>query len=393
MEKLQIRLFGELSFTWQDRSISDRDNRSRKVWHLMAYLLCRRDRIVTSRELIEQLWGEDTASDNPENALKVTLHRARQLLDRLWDGAGHALIRRKGTGYVWNREVETEIDTERFEALCASEEPAAKLQALSLYRGDFLGNAVTGPWSIPLATHYHNLYVATLEKLIPDLAAQGEQNKIITLCRSAVPLEPYNETICCHLMEALMATKAHKEAAEVYETLRGRLFHDFGISPGEKARSLYRRASNNPQDQFLPMETVLEHLLEQDSAAGALECEFNCFKVLCHAEARAMLRSGNATHVALLSVSGAGEKILSKRSIECAMEHLNQEIRTNLRRGDAYSQCSGSQFVVMLPRANYENSCVVCRRVINAFYRRHPHSPAQIHYMVRPLNPVDPDFR
>ena len=42
----------------------------------------------------------------------------------------------------------------------------------------------------------------------------------------------------------------------------------------------------------------------------------------------------------------------------------------------------------MLPRANYENSCMVCRRCVAAFSRSHPHVTAKIHFMVQPLTPT-----
>lgn len=41
----------------------------------------------------------------------------------------------------------------------------------------------------------------------------------------------------------------------------------------------------------------------------------------------------------------------------------------------------------MLPRANYENSCMVADRLMNAFYRRYPHSPARLRCVVQPLEP------
>lgn len=68
-----------------------------------------------------------------------------------------------------------------------------------------------------------------------------------------------------------------------------------------------------------------------------------------------------------------------------AMEQLGEEIRTGLRLGDSFSRCSLSQYIVLLPHANYENSCMACRRVIGAFSRKHPHSPAVIHFIVQPL--------
>jgi len=118
-----------------------------------------------------------------------------------------------------------------------------------------------------------------------------------------------------------------------------------------------------------------------------MQCDYDYFKVLCFAESRAMERSGNATHIALLSLSSGTGKPLTKRSMDRIMDQLGQQLRGNLRRGDTISRCSVSQYIIMLPKANYENSCMVCRRVTTAFYKAHPHVTAKINYMVQPLTP------
>ena len=69
------------------------------------------------------------------------------------------------------------------------------------------------------------------------------------------------------------------------------------------------------------------------------------------------------------------------------MENLQELLRRSLRRGDVISRCSASQYVVMLPMANYENSCMVCERIERAFFRRYPHTPARLDYAVQPLEP------
>ena len=69
------------------------------------------------------------------------------------------------------------------------------------------------------------------------------------------------------------------------------------------------------------------------------------------------------------------------------MENLREVITSNLRQGDVFTCCSASQFILMLPQANYENSCMVCRRCLAAFRRSHPHVTARIHYLVQPLTP------
>jgi hypothetical protein len=119
-----------------------------------------------------------------------------------------------------------------------------------------------------------------------------------------------------------------------------------------------------------------------------MECDYDHFKVLCYAECRALERSGNATHIALLRIDSSTDKPLTKRSQTRIMEQVGDALRLNLRRGDTISRCSVSQYILMLPKANYEDSCMVCRRVIAAFNKAHPHVAAKIRFMVQPLTPI-----
>jgi GGDEF domain-containing protein len=100
-----------------------------------------------------------------------------------------------------------------------------------------------------------------------------------------------------------------------------------------------------------------------------------------------MSRNGITAHIALFSIVDKSGGDMPKNLLQRSMENLEFQIRTNLRRGDAATRCSMSQYILMLPQANYENSCKVCERVIRAFYRKYPHSHADIQYTVHPLDP------
>ena len=389
MNNLHIHMLGEFSLSAGESKIADSSNRSKKVWLLLAFLICNRSRIISGKELVDLLWGDDPSSSNPENALKITFHRARALLDTLWENAGHQLIVHRDGGYVWNSEVPCTLDTEEFDRLCqtsAADEDtllSAYLSALELYHGEFLNKLSTESWIVPMTAYYHNLYIQTVLQTVPVLMSRGEFQQAADLCRAAIPVEPYHEGLYQLLMQALAALNDQSGAAAAYEELSSRLFTDFGIKPSEETRTVYRAATRSLSEQVLPMETVMEHLQEPNAREGALECDYHDFKILCHAETRSMLRSGKATHIALFSVSG--RKPLSTRSLNCAMDNLGTQIRVNLRRGDTFSRCSASQYILMLPQANYENSCMVCRRILAAFSRKFPHSPASLHFIVQPL--------
>lgn len=386
-------MLGTFTLRAGDAVVSDAGNRSKKVWTLLAYLICNRDRSIPQSKLISLLWGDDSDSDNPENALRITLHRLRALLDGLWPGAGRELIVRRDGGYCWAGSNYMVLDCDRFETLCQQNMPDEEqrlqnlLDALALYQGEFLPRQSSEMWVVPISAHFHNLFLQATLEAAQLLSARDRHAEAVDICRAAVAAEPYHEPLHQLLMQELGLSGDSKGAGAVYEALSKRLFDDFGIRPNEQTREIYRIAAHSPEDRTLPMEEVLQHIQEPEGNAGAMQCDYDYFKVLCYAESRAMERNGNATHIALLSISSNTDRPLSKRSLDRIMEQLGAGLRGNLRRGDTISRCSTSQYIIMLPKANYENSCMVCRRVITAFHRNHPHVAAKINFMVQPLTP------
>lgn len=393
MDFLKVRMLGEFSLCFGDRIISDAGNRSKKVWNLLAYLIYNRERSISQQKLIDLLWGEDAASTNPENAMRITLYRVRTMLDQLWDGAGRELIIRREGGYGWNSAIEMELDCDRFLRLVQSsagdEERRLQdmLDGLKLYQGAFLSRQASEMWVIPVSTHYQAQYLAATLEAAGLLSIRGRHEEAAQICRNATATEPYHEPLYQHLMQALAAMGDVRGAVAVYERLNKRLVDDFGIQPSEETRTVYRNATQAPKDRPMPVEEVLEDLHEPDSQAGAMQCDYDYFKVLCFAESRAMERNGNTTHIALLSISGGGEGLQKAGLVGQTMDRLGAQLRQNLRRGDVISRCSASQYIVMLPKANYENSCMVCRRVIAAFQQKHPlpQAGAKINFIVQPL--------
>ena len=242
-------------------------------------------------------------------------------------------------------------------------------------------------WIIPVTTHFHNLFVMLTLEAAELLSQQGQHQEAAEVCQRDINAEPYHEPLYQMLIRELAADGDQKGASTVYENLRKRLFDDFGISPSDETRAAYREAVHTPEERTLPIDEVLEHLHEPEVIPGAMECDYDYFKILCHAESRSMERSGKATHIALLSATGLNGEPLPKRSLERIMTQFGQQIRQNLRRGDTISRCSATQYILMLPKANYEDSCMVCRRVINAYHRAFPHASVRIKFMVQPLTP------
>ena len=394
MDELKIQMLGGFSLRLGKRELQDTDTRSKKVWVLLAYLIIHREQTVTQRTLIDLLWGDETDSINPENALRITMHRTRTLLEQLDPETGRGMILRRRGGYQWNGG--GEVDSERFEALCCqkSEDPDLRLrnlmEAISLYRGDYLPRQSGEVWVVSTAAYLHNLFVSAAQEAVELLIQQGRSHEAAGVCRRCLALEPCHEGFCRELMQLLAAAGDRRGAAEVYDRLSKRLFDDFGISPSEETRAVYRAAAYSPEDRVLSIDDVMGNLRESDAPSGALQCDFDYFRILCHALSRTMERSGGAAHVALLDVISTAEREMPRQTMDRVMGQLSQQIRLSLRRGDVFCQCSVSQFTVLLSRANFENCQMICDRILRNFRRAYPYVPIRIAYQIRPLSPERP---
>ncbi len=382
---LQVQMLGQFTLRYGDRTISDSDDRSRRVWSLLAYMLYNHGRSFAQEELIHLYWSNNEKSADPGNALKSIFHRIRTALDKLQPGLGRLLIRRKAGRYFWNNAMPLSLDIEDFEAHFHAAEAAgdddvrlAEYQAaLALYAGDPLPRMTDEIWTIPIVAYYHSLYTRAAAGAIELLEKQERTAEAVALCRRAIHIEPYQEDLYEHLMRGLLRTGDMKGAMSVYEEMSELLLAHFGVMPSETLRTLYRQATRTVNDRTLTMDEVCSQLAEPAPHGGAMVCEYDFFKILYRAEARSIARNGHSANICLLSVSGKDGEMLARRSLDPAMN--------NLRRGDAIARCSISQYIILLPQANYENSRMVADRLVSAFYRRYPHSPARLRYTVQPL--------
>ena len=209
---LKVRMLGDFSIQNGEAEINDSDNRSKKVWLLLAYMIYYRNRTISQEELISLLWSESENSTNPTNALKTMFHRVRSTLNQLSSSAGHTLIVRREGNYAWNPDQPFFFDVDAFDTLCAqsaaAENDAARLdlglQALALYRGDFLSKLSGESWVIPISTYFHNLYVHTVFACLALLEEAGRYEEEEALCRKALQIEPYDEGLYQYQMQSLL---------------------------------------------------------------------------------------------------------------------------------------------------------------------------------------------
>ena len=393
-----VKMLGGFSVTHGDRVIDDSTNRMRKVWLLLAYLIYSRNSHTTPDSFQSLLGGSNEDAADPNGKIKAMFYRARTMLDQLGERIGHKLIVRKGGSYAWDPQADTRLDIEEFDRLydgaAAAQDEDERLdlylKAAELYRGDFLPKLSMEPWVMPIHAYYHQRYLDLACQALSLLETRRDWDRAAQLCAATLKIEPYSETVYQHLMRSLLARNDRAGALAAYEEMSELLFSTFGVMPSDESRQLYRQAVRESESSAVPAGNVRDMLREPAGAKGAMLCEYDFFRLLYQVQARSIIRTGDTVHIALLSVHGLGQKALARRSLDTAMDNLQDIIVHSLRQGDIVTKCSVSQFIVMLPQANYENSCMVCQRILKAFSRQHPHSPAKITYTVHALEPNTP---
>lgn len=271
---LQIQVLGKFTLRYGETVISDEDDRSRKVWAVLAYLIYHREKIISQQELVDLCWGEDTRSSDPHNALKSVIHRIRATLDKLQEGLGRTLLRRKAGCYIWNTDVPLEVDAEVFDTLCSrgaalegDERLDAYQQALALYSNDVLPKLSSELWLVPITTYYHQRYVQTAEESIQLLEEQDRLQEAILLARQAVRIEPYQERLYAQLIRTLLKMGNQKGAIAVYEEMSELFFSNFGVMPSDELRALYRKATRTVNNHALSVEDLRDQLKRSASSA------------------------------------------------------------------------------------------------------------------------------
>ncbi|MBO4414413.1 MAG: winged helix-turn-helix domain-containing protein [Lachnospiraceae bacterium] len=389
-----VTMFGDFTVTHGNNTISDANNRSHKPWNLIEYLFAHRGESIDSADLLKLIWFDNSADSTP-GALKVLIHRARNILEDLEPDTKKDLINVKKGAYFWNSSLPVTVDTEQFEdllKLAGKKNSTSRVQyleeAVGLYKGDFLQNNNEN-WVIPFAEYYHDLYLKAVYSLIDCYTDVQNYIGIISVCENAIKVEQHDEGLYFRLIDALYRSGQQSAALAAYNDVTETFYRKFGINPSNELKSLYRTIVKTTKALETDLDVIKEALTEEGEAVGAFSCEYEFFKDMYQLEARACARSGDSIYLGLITLNPAEniDNPSTKSKLNKAMDDLVAALNDTLRKGDVYSRYSVSQYVLLLPSASFENVEMVMKRISSAFYRRHIKKDFTLSYKMLPLDP------
>ncbi|MFC4534711.1 AfsR/SARP family transcriptional regulator [Sphaerisporangium dianthi] len=240
---MEFRVLGSLQVV--DDS-ADLTPSAAKVRAVLAMLVLRHNQIVSTRELIDELWGE-----RPPATALPTLHTYVYKLRKMLGTGGPATVVTQPYGYLLATAPET-IDVYRFERLVADgwsalerDDAAHATEALSnalgLWRGPALANLAAGELLSAQITRLEESRLRALQLRLDADLRLGRHRELISELKELIATHPLNEDFYAKLMTALYQAGRRGEALEVYQNLRQVLIGQLGLEPSPALCRLQRR--------------------------------------------------------------------------------------------------------------------------------------------------------
>lgn len=246
MPRLDLTLFGGFAASVSGESITQ--FRTDKMRALLAYLAMNAERPFR-RELLATLLWPDWSDEAARRNLRQTLHRLRQMLDKLAPDMGADLFTTTRQTVQLNGTAVSLGVTQFQQHLQACEtHPHANLhscrycldhmqQAVALYRGDFLeGFNVKDAfpfeeWFIMQREQLQQQILELLDKLALAFTQQGDYPQAQRYANQQVIIAPWRESAHRQLMRLYMLQEQRSKALAQYESCRRLLAEELGVEP------------------------------------------------------------------------------------------------------------------------------------------------------------------
>ena len=242
---LAVRMLGAFELTIDGQGVTDW--RGQRTQSLMQFLTAHRHRSVLRDELIAAVWP-DVDEDSGRHRLHQAVYELRRILHAV-DPDRSPVVCVDG-GYRIDKEVRAWVDVEEFDGLAsaASRCFAARRcheaiergqQALSLYRGDFLGQVTGADWATAERNRLRARFVQLSIHLGELLAGRGDHAAALAVVDPVLSMEPWNEEATVITMRCHARSGARSMAAAAYRSCAAALTREFGITPAALTSRVY----------------------------------------------------------------------------------------------------------------------------------------------------------
>lgn len=393
--QLHLSLFGSFELLVDGQAATAALGHASKLRSLLCYLVLHRERAVSHGELFDLFYGDESQT-NPEGALKMQVLRLRQALKPQMPEGLNPVLGSRGA-YRLNPELRCWVDAEEFERFCsAAEQPGCSEedrlyyygQAAALYTGSLVLAEDDLLWSRTAGSRYAMRYLNMVERYAALLAEWENFSLMERVCRRGIEQDATNEALYILLIRSLLKQKRFAEARSQYKRIVDLLYRELGVRPSPELEAMYAQCEAEELPWEEDLSSIMISMRNPEGKREALLCGFEQFRSIYQLEVRRALRLGGCLHVAMLTLGDAEGKLLPTRVNNVIMEQLGHVVVSRLRQSDVVARYSSCQYIIMLPYANLEDSCMVIERIISAYHGENPNNVVSLSYQVRELELV-----
>ena len=243
---MYFKALGQLQVVRDDETLPLGSTKQRA---LLAMLLINRNHVVSTDQLVDELWGADASIDR-KNSLHVYLSNLRKILEPDRAARESSMIVTRSPGYMINTD-SAEVDVDDFERLVAegralvNSDPASASivlgEGLALWRGKPYEEFTYESFAQAEISRLSELRVNAVETRIDADLARGLARELIAELEGLVREHPLRERFAGQLMIALYRTGRHAEALRSYKRLQAALAEELGILPSTELQALEER--------------------------------------------------------------------------------------------------------------------------------------------------------
>ena len=375
--KLKVYTLGKFIVKKGNTIISEKHQRSHKLWHLFKILISSPNRVFTAEELMDRL-DLSLELNDAKNAIQNLIFRLRKLLaaDEKYEPEKYIIY--EEFGYSFNWDAEYYIDFINFENCCQlSEEtlknndeddlPACALEALKIYRGDFLHENTKISWINQKRIYLRRLYLEEIYLISALLKKKEDFAKIEEISERALNVEPFDEEIHYNLLNALIRQNKKQKA---------KLHYQYMLNIFSLNKLKFNSHLENLLDEAAPVEEQREEInkIKAELESFAQEAEFcfvdkSSFNYFCWFSIRRNKREKTKSFLVSISLNINLDKITEVEYQEI-INYLEDILKQKIRNIDIVSRWNKIQYLILFNELDFFEVQEIISRIRKAFYSK-----------------------
>lgn len=247
--QLRVTTLGSFVAARGDAPIPPNSWRRAKARQLFQLLLTYRHTALDRDQILEYLWPGMEPAVAGRN-FKVTLNTLYHVLEPERDpGSDSAFINRDGSAYCLRHGADLWLDADQFAGLIAranaqmAQEPAGTAalleEALALYKGDYLPEALYETWAAGERERLAVQFLSAADKLAEFYIADHRYEQAVALCHRILAADNCWERAYRYLMIAYHGLGNHGQIARTYQRCVQTLREELDVSPADETVTLY----------------------------------------------------------------------------------------------------------------------------------------------------------